>query len=330
MPGYNAGMSFFPTVPAPPAMPAPGPAYDPASQRRQRSTLVPLALAALVGGGVAALGVAALADGGGSSAAPASALASAPVAVPISASAAASGATTESIAAIYKQDAPGVVRITRGNGEGSGFSIDRDGHILTNAHVVDATGPITVSFSNGDRVDAQLVGTDPSTDVALLKVNEPADALHPIPLGSSASLQVGDPVVAIGNPFGLDRTITSGIVSAVARQIQSPNGFPINNAIQTDAAINHGNSGGPMLNMQGEVVGINSQIADSGVNANVGVGFAIPIDLVKSIEQRPPGPRLGTARLPRRGPLRRRLGARGLAAEPAGQVRRHGCQGHAG
>jgi S1-C subfamily serine protease len=161
--------------------------------------------------------------------------------------------------------------------------IDSEGHILTNAHVVDGSGPVFVSFSNNDRVQATVVGKDDSTDTALLKVTESSDALRPLALGSSTSVNVGDPVLAIGNPFGLDRTITSGIVSAVARQIQAPNGFPINNAIQTDAAINHGNSGGPLLNMQGQVIGINSQIADSGVDANVGVGFAIPIDMVKQI-----------------------------------------------
>src|SRR4029079_11641563 len=177
----------------------------------------------------------------------------------------------------------GVVRVTQAQGQGSGFVIDSEGHILTNAHVVARSGPVFVSFSNNDKVQATVVGKDDSTDTALLKVTESSDALRPLALGSSTSVEVGDPVLAIGNPFGLDRTITSGIVSAVARQIEAPNGFPINNAIQTDAAINHGNSGGPLLNMQGQVIGINSQIADSGIDANVGVGFAIPIDMVKQI-----------------------------------------------
>ena len=189
----------------------------------------------------------------------------------------------KTVAQIYRDAAPGVVRVTQAQGQGSGFVIDSEGHILTNAHVVDGAGPVFVSFSNEDRVEATVVGKDDSTDIALLKVTEPADALRPLALGTSTSVDVGDPVVAIGNPFGLDRTITSGIVSAVARQIEAPNGFPINNAIQTDAAINHGNSGGPLLNMQGQVIGINSQIADSGIDANVGVGFAIPIDMVKQI-----------------------------------------------
>ena len=259
--------------------------------RAPRSLILPLALAAVLGGGVAAAAVVAV-DGNGSStpttvtvAAPAassSTPAAAATSTPATAPAAAS-AGTKTVAQIYRDSAPGVVRVTQAQGQGSGFVIDSEGHILTNAHVVDGTGPVFVSFSNNDKVQATVVGKDDSTDTALLKVTESSDALRPLALGSSTSVEVGDPVVAIGNPFGLDRTVTSGIVSAVARQIQAPNGFPINNAIQTDAAINHGNSGGPLLNMQGQVIGINSQIADSGVDANVGVGFAIPIDMVKQI-----------------------------------------------
>jgi S1-C subfamily serine protease len=259
--------------------------------RAPRSLILPLALAAVLGGGVAAAAVVAV-DGNGSStpttvtvAAPAtssSTPAAAATSTPATAPAAAS-AGTKSVAQIYRDSAPGVVRVTQAQGQGSGFVIDSEGHILTNAHVVDGSGPVFVSFSNNDKVEATVVGKDDSTDTALLKVTESSDALRPLALGSSTSVEVGDPVVAIGNPFGLDRTVTSGIVSAVARQIQAPNGFPINNAIQTDAAINHGNSGGPLLNMQGQVIGINSQIADSGVDANVGVGFAIPIDMVKQI-----------------------------------------------
>ena len=259
--------------------------------RAPRSLILPLALAAVLGGGVAAAAVVAV-DGNGSSTpttvtvaapatsspTPAAAAASTPATAP-----AAAPAGVKSVAQIYRDSAPGVVRVTQAQGQGSGFVIDSEGHILTNAHVVDGSGPVFVSFSNNDTVEATVVGKDDSTDTALLKVTESSDALRPLALGSSTSVEVGDPVVAIGNPFGLDRTVTSGIVSAVARQIQAPNGFPINNAIQTDAAINHGNSGGPLLNMQGQVIGINSQIADSGVDANVGVGFAIPIDMVKQI-----------------------------------------------
>ena len=128
-----------------------------------------------------------------------------------------------------------------------------------------------------------MVGTDPATDLALLEVDAPADQLHPLTLGDSSEMEVGDPVVAIGNPFGLDRTVTSGIVSALQRQIQAPNGFSISNVIQTDAAINPGNSGGPLINAEGEVIGINSQIeTGGGGNGNVGIGFAIPIDTARA------------------------------------------------
>ena len=135
-----------------------------------------------------------------------------------------------------------------------------------------------------------MVGTDPATDVALLKVDAPADQLHPLALGDSSKVEVGDPVVAIGNPFGLDRTVTSGIVSALQRQIQAPNGFSISHVIQTDAAINPGNSGGPLIDASGNVIGINSQIQTGGSgNGNVGIGFAVPIDtareVVKQIEE---------------------------------------------
>jgi VCBS repeat-containing protein len=189
------------------------------------------------------------------------------------------------IASLYGKYGAGVVRIDHSQGLGSGFVIDKEGHVLTNAHVVDgAQGSITVSFSNDERVDAEVIGVDNATDVALLKVDLPASALTIVPLGDSASVVVGEPVVAIGNPFGQDRTVTSGIVSAVARSIEAPNGFSINGAIQTDAAINQGNSGGPLFDMQGQVIGINSQIYTGGTGGgNVGLGYAVPINLVKEV-----------------------------------------------
>jgi S1-C subfamily serine protease len=167
---------------------------------------------------------------------------------------------------------------------GSGFVIDGEGHILTNNHLVEGAEKVPVNLGESEQTyHAQVVGTDPGTDIALLKVNAPANELHPLTLGHSAEMEVGDPVVAIGNPFGLDRTVTSGIVSALQRQIQAPNGFSINHVIQTDAAINPGNSGGPLINSAGEVIGINSQIATGGSgNGNVGIGFAIPIDTVRT------------------------------------------------
>jgi S1-C subfamily serine protease len=171
---------------------------------------------------------------------------------------------------------------------GSGFVIDGEGHILTNNHVVEGASKVTVKLGDSEKTyDAEVVGADPGTDIALLQVDAPADQLHPLTLGKSAAMEVGDPVVAIGNPFGLDRTVTSGIVSALQRQIEAPNGFAISHVIQTDAAINPGNSGGPLINASGEVIGINAQIATGGGgNGNVGIGFAIPIDTVRAeIEQ---------------------------------------------
>jgi len=170
-----------------------------------------------------------------------------------------------------------------GAATGSGFVIDDEGHILTNNHVVEGASKVTVKLGDSEETyDAEVVGTDPGTDVALLKVDAPANEIHPLRLGRSADMEVGDPVVAIGNPFGLDRTVTSGIVSALQRQIQAPNGFSISHVIQTDAAINPGNSGGPLINSAGEVIGINAQIATGGGGGNVGIGFAIPIDTVRA------------------------------------------------
>jgi S1-C subfamily serine protease len=175
-----------------------------------------------------------------------------------------------------------------GTATGSGFVIDHSGHILTNAHVVEGAQKIEVTLGNTDSsqpVSAQVVGKDPSTDVALLKVDVPSDQLHPLALGDSSQVNVGDPVVAIGNPFGLDRTATAGIVSALQREIKAPNGFTINNVIQTDAAINPGNSGGPLLNARGQVIGINSQIESPNGGGNVGIGFAVPVNTVRQVAQ---------------------------------------------
>src|SRR3954452_18768238 len=169
---------------------------------------------------------------------------------------------------------------------GSGFLIDNDGHILTNAHVVEGAKSVTVQLGHGDEQDAQVVGSDPSSDIALLKVDN-TEGANPLSLGDSSKVEVGDPVVAIGNPFALDRTVTSGIVSALQRQIQAPNGFSISDVIQTDAAINPGNSGGPLIDGAGDVIGINSQI-ESQSGGNVGIGFAVPIktaaDVVSQLE----------------------------------------------
>jgi S1-C subfamily serine protease len=180
---------------------------------------------------------------------------------------------------IYKRTNDGVVFVQADSGaSGSGFVIDEDGSILTNAHVVAGADAIRVTIGDSESsVKAEVVGEDTSTDVALLDVDADADSLSPLQMGRAEGLEVGDPVVAIGNPFGLDRTVTSGIVSALQREIQAPNGFSISNVIQTDAAINPGNSGGPLLDGSGRVIGINSQIASSS-GGNDGVGFAVPIE----------------------------------------------------
>ena len=163
--------------------------------------------------------------------------------------------------------------------------IDKAGHIVTNYHVIEGADQIEVSFSNQDTLRATLVGSDPSTDIAVLRVEASSRSLTPLVLGNSDAVRVGDPVVAIGNPFGLARTATAGIVSAVQeRTITAPNGYPIDHVIQTDAPINSGNSGGPLLNDRAEVIGVNSQIAPAqGSSGNVGIGFAVPSNTVKEV-----------------------------------------------
>jgi S1-C subfamily serine protease len=168
---------------------------------------------------------------------------------------------------------------------GSGFVIDKAGHIVTNYHVIEGAKTVQVSFSNGDNVKASIVGSDPSTDIAVLQVHAHSRALTPLVWGNSDTAEVGDSVVAIGNPFGYTRTATAGIVSAVDRPLTAPNDVPIEHAIQTDAALNHGNSGGPLLDTRGEVIGVNSQISTgaTGQQGNVGIGFAIPSNTVKGV-----------------------------------------------
>ena len=201
------------------------------------------------------------------------------------------------VAAAYKASHKAVVEITvasaaggsafgGGGGtqqaQGSGFVYDEQGHVITNQHVVDGAQSVKVTLWNGKTYDATVVGSDPSTDIAVLDVDAPASVLEPLALGNSSQLEVGDGVIAIGSPFGLEQTVTTGIVSALHRQINSPNGFAIDDAIQTDAAINHGNSGGPLLNLDGRVMGVNSQI-ESESGGNDGVGFAVPSNTVSRI-----------------------------------------------
>jgi len=214
----------------------------------------------------------------------------------------AKGLTAEQI---YKRDAPGVVQITAttvtpGQSDpynvlpstpqteqalGSGFVIDKAGHIITNYHVVKGAEKVQVSFSGQDEITATVVGTDPSTDVAVLKIDARARALTPLLLGNSDAVTVGDAVFAIGNPFGFTRTLTTGVVSALQRQLAAPNSLPIEHAIQTDAAINHGNSGGPLIDIAGRVIGVTSQIStgNTGQQGSIGIGFAIPINTVRNV-----------------------------------------------
>jgi S1-C subfamily serine protease len=208
---------------------------------------------------------------------------------------AASTSESLSVSEIYEQAHESVVEITsisseaspmgseeRAQGQGSGFVFDAEGHIVTNDHVVEGAERVTVRFSDGSTYDGSVVGTDPSTDLAVVRVDAPSSALHPLELGDSTALSVGEPVVALGSPFGLENTATSGIVSALNREMTSPNNFTISNSIQTDAAINHGNSGGPLLNSAAQVIGVNAQIkSDSG--GSDGIGFAIPSSTVASI-----------------------------------------------
>jgi S1-C subfamily serine protease len=205
---------------------------------------------------------------------------------------------------IYVRDAPGVVFIRadsiqsvdggdpfdlypqqqRSEATGSGFLIEARGHryILTNDHVIAGAQTITVQFEDSVTRDAKVIGRSPDNDLALLQADLTGVDARPLALGDSATVQVGDPTLAIGNPFGLDRTLTSGIVSALQREIQAPNGFSIDNVIQTDAPINPGNSGGPLIDAAGRVIGINSQIASgSGGSGSVGIAFAVPIDTAK-------------------------------------------------
>jgi S1-C subfamily serine protease len=203
-----------------------------------------------------------------------------------------------SVSDIYDLAYKGVVEITatgatsapfgdqeQQQAQGSGWVYDTEGHIVTNQHVIANASSISVHFWNGATYRATLVGSDRSTDLAVIKVDAPASLLDPLTLGDSGALKVGDGVVAIGSPFGLEETVTSGIVSALHREMKAPNRFTITDSIQTDAAINHGNSGGPLLNAQGKVVGVNSQI-ESNSGGNDGVGFAVPSTTIATIVPR--------------------------------------------
>jgi S1-C subfamily serine protease len=273
------------------------------SSPSSKSVIVPVVVAALLGGGVAAGVTTVLSDGGGET------HTTTVIRQPAVASQGANGNRSNAAegltaADIYQRYAPGVVFVRseiiqqtnnpfdpfggaqKSEATGSGFVIDASGDILTNNHVIDGAtkDSITVQFADKKTIKAKVVGTDPSTDLALLKVDPEGLNLKALPLGSSKDVKVGDPTIAIGNPFGLDRTLTTGVVSALQRQISAPNGWAIKDVIQTDAAINPGNSGGPLIDAAGRVIGINSQIeTGGGGSGNVGIGFAVPIDTAKNI-----------------------------------------------
>ncbi|HEV3479475.1 MAG TPA: trypsin-like peptidase domain-containing protein [Gaiellaceae bacterium] len=270
---------------------------------RALSGAAPLLIAAVVGGGVALAG--AEVTGVLDDDEPSTAETSAPAEPSAPAAFEKQGRLT--INEIYRRNGPGVVQITTTSVQevppdpflnpfdfpeereqralGSGFVIDKSGHIVTNFHVVDRAQDIEVSFSNRDSVEARLVGRDPSTDLAVLKVDVEARALTPLRLGDSDRVRVGDAVVAIGNPLGLERSVTSGIVSALHRPLMAPNQFTIDDVIQTDAAINSGNSGGPLISANGHVIGVNTAIAtgNTGERGNIGIGFAVPVNTVRDV-----------------------------------------------
>jgi S1-C subfamily serine protease len=264
----------------------------------KRMFLIPF-VSALLGGGVVVAVIAAAGGLGEKTKTVVTTVESAPAA-PSNASQRSSGLTPHEA---YVRDAPGVAFVTstvvqksesspfnlfgeesqrQGTATGSGIVIDANGTILTNYHVIENAIKVTVSFEKGKSVEAQVVGKDPSDDLAILHISTDGLALHPLRLGDSSAVEVGDPVYAIGNPFDLERTLTTGVISALQREITAPNGFTIDNVLQTDAPINPGNSGGPLLNVEGEVIGINSQIETGGSNdGSVGIGFSIPINTAK-------------------------------------------------
>ena len=271
------------TPPQPPRPPhAEPPASAPPPPPRDRSRWP----AAFGGGSVSAVLVAAVllgtgvAGGDNGSAAPATTGTQTPVSV--------SGDDTKGdlVRTIYAAASPSVVSVRTGEGSGTGFLVDSDGTIVTNAHVVGDNDQVQVRFEDdGELHDAEVLGVDASTDLAALKVDAgAANGVKPLALADSDKVQVGDTALAIGYPLGLDRTATAGIISGLERDIQAPNGFSIDKVIQTDAPINPGNSGGPLLNANGEVIGVNSQIATAGGgNGSVGIGFAVPANTVKDV-----------------------------------------------
>jgi S1-C subfamily serine protease len=265
---------FQPAAPAaPPASPPP--------KRFRRGLLVAVVALAVAGGAGSGAAAAALVDRGTPTATTATVAGTTSTVTSSTSTASSTTAVT-----VYKQDSPGVVTITSavgaGQATGSGIVLDTKGDLLTNAHVIAGAQNIQVTFSTGQTVSATLVGSNTSADLAVIRVSVAASVLHPLTLGNSATVQVGDNVYAIGSPFGLSGSLTEGIVSNLSQTAAASASGTATNLIQTDAAINPGNSGGPLVNAQGEVIGINNSI-ESPVDGNVGVGFAIPINQVKQV-----------------------------------------------
>jgi putative serine protease PepD len=266
--------------------------------RRPSTSRFAIVVSGILGGALATLLVLLLAGSGGTKVVVGGARAGTPIAQ--------TTGTALTPQQIYRSAAPGVVSIqatspaqgfqspfgpSQGGrtDQGAGIALTKDGLIVTNDHVVDGASRITVSLdgSNGATRPAHVVATDPSNDLALIKINASGVTLHPLALGDSSGVQVGDATYAIGDPFGLDQTLTTGVVSALQRKITAPNGATIAHVIQTDAALNPGNSGGPLLDAVGRVIGINSQIASSGASlggqgTNTGIGFSVPSNTVRS------------------------------------------------
>jgi putative serine protease PepD len=253
--------------------PEPDPPGDPEPPRRSRLLPAAALVAALI---AVALAATALVSGGDDEEA---ALLSPGGGRPLPATA---------VGRVYEAAGPGVVSVQAGPASGTGFVVRRDGMIVTNAHVVSGAETAQVRFNDtGHLVEADVLGTDPSSDLAVLRVDPGSvGSLRPLRLADSDNVRVGDAVIAIGHPFGLDRTATAGIVSGVGREIRAPDGFQIDEAIQTDAPINPGNSGGPLLDIRGRVVGVNAQIATAGNRGNVGIGFAVPANTVRDVVPR--------------------------------------------
>ncbi len=263
--------------------------YGPPPRRRPPRWLTGALLPAVIGGAVALGGAAVTGNLGGDTTVVRTDTTPLPqpVDAPAAAARAEAPAPQRTVQSVVAASSPAVVTVLVGRAEaggrlGSGFLVDGRGRVLTNAHVIGDAPSARVLFEDGTESEGRVLGTDESTDLAVLQVDGVPPDVRPLPLGRSQGLVVGDPVIAIGNPFGLDRTATTGIVSALKRRITAPNGFEIQNIVQTDAAINQGNSGGPLLDATGRVLGINTQIASESGGSD-GIGFAVPIDTIRPV-----------------------------------------------